>query len=219
MDVLRGVVGIQGETVRASYTGPGVDASGLYVGMTRGRHINTAITVARDLDDAVAHLADTMMRGRLEITLDDAHRASLGELGRAAREPADKGLRDALRIVREHLEAARAKERAGWARLRDMDAMLARVDAAIHARVLVSIGKRTPSAAERAAVAAQIVDARRDAAALTRQYRRLVATPDPGRDFRPTMLDAAGVVLEQQRQLEPLNIATQTSDPGGGLDL
>src|SRR5690606_33129320 len=37
------VHGIQGETTDASIVGPGVDASGLYVGMTRGRAHNEAI--------------------------------------------------------------------------------------------------------------------------------------------------------------------------------
>jgi exodeoxyribonuclease V alpha subunit len=78
------VHGIQGETVHASYVGPGVDAAGLYVGMTRGRVANTAITVARDPGEATERLAQTMLRGRLEVTLDDARRAANQELSRAA---------------------------------------------------------------------------------------------------------------------------------------
>ncbi|HRP99117.1 MAG TPA: AAA family ATPase, partial [Terrimesophilobacter sp.] len=74
------VHGIQGETVHASYTGPGVDAAGLYVGMTRGRIANTALIVARDREEAIGQLADTMLRGKLEVTLDHARRSARSEL-------------------------------------------------------------------------------------------------------------------------------------------
>lgn len=79
------VHGIQGETTDASIVGPGVDASGLYVGMTRGRIRNEAIAVARTDAEACAVIADSMTRGGIEVTLDDARRAALTELGRAAR--------------------------------------------------------------------------------------------------------------------------------------
>jgi exodeoxyribonuclease V alpha subunit len=50
------VHGIQGETTDAAVVGPDVDAAGLYVGLTRGRHQNVAITVARtDAGDDRAH--------------------------------------------------------------------------------------------------------------------------------------------------------------------
>ncbi|WES63925.1 AAA family ATPase [Microbacter sp. GSS18] len=81
------VHGIQGETTDASIVGPGVDASGLYVGMTRGRVRNEVIAVART--DALARdaIADSMMRGTIEVTIDDARRAALTELRRAALPP------------------------------------------------------------------------------------------------------------------------------------
>ncbi|HAS31100.1 MAG TPA: hypothetical protein DEA59_10180 [Microbacterium sp.] len=79
------VHGIQGETTDASIVGPGVDASGLYVGMTRGRSHNEAIAVARTDALARAAIADSMMRGVIEVDIDDARRAARVELGRAAR--------------------------------------------------------------------------------------------------------------------------------------
>ena len=48
------VHGIQGETTDAAVVGPDVDAAGLYVGLTRGRHQNVAITVARTDEEAIA---------------------------------------------------------------------------------------------------------------------------------------------------------------------
>ncbi|WP_223848858.1 hypothetical protein [Microbacterium hominis] len=80
------VHGIQGETTDAAVVGPDVDAAGLYVGLTRGRHHNTAITVARTDEEATAQLGATMMRGTTELTLQDAIRAAHAELRRAARE-------------------------------------------------------------------------------------------------------------------------------------
>jgi len=82
------VHGIQGETTDAAVVGPDVDAAGLYVGLTRGRHQNTAITVARDDEEAIANLGATMMRGTTELTIQDAMRAADAELQRAARERA-----------------------------------------------------------------------------------------------------------------------------------
>lgn len=81
------VHGIQGETTDASIVGPGVDASGLYVGMTRGREQNVAITIARTPVAARQAIAETMLRGTVEVTIDDGARAARVEWGRAAREP------------------------------------------------------------------------------------------------------------------------------------
>lgn len=81
------VHGIQGETTDASVVGPGVDASGLYVGMTRGRAHNEAIAIARSAAAARDQVADSMLRGTLEVSMDDSVRAALNELGRAARAP------------------------------------------------------------------------------------------------------------------------------------
>ena len=79
------VHGIQGETTDASIVGPGVDAAGLYVGMTRGRVHNEAIAIAWRAEAAREQIADTMMRGMLEVGVDDSVRAARAELGRAAR--------------------------------------------------------------------------------------------------------------------------------------
>lgn len=81
------VHGIQGETTDASVVGPGVDASGLYVGMTRGRVHNEAIAIARTGPAAREAIADSMLRGIPEVTLDDATCAARRELDRAARPP------------------------------------------------------------------------------------------------------------------------------------
>ncbi|MAB81707.1 MAG: hypothetical protein CMJ89_20410 [Planctomycetes bacterium] len=81
------VHGIQGETTDASIVGPGVDASGLYVGLTRGRLHNEAIVVARSDALARAALAESMARGRVEITMQDALHAARDELRRAALPP------------------------------------------------------------------------------------------------------------------------------------
>lgn len=80
------VHGIQGETTDASIVGPGVDASGLYVGMTRGRSHNEAVAIAWDQAGAREQIADSMMRGALEVSVEDSVRAARAELGRAARD-------------------------------------------------------------------------------------------------------------------------------------
>jgi exodeoxyribonuclease V alpha subunit len=121
------VYGIQGETVHVSYVGPGVDASGLYVGMTRGRAANTALTVARGRGEAIERLADTMMRGRLEITLEDGRGAARSELGRSARAP-DR--REAVAPI----GAADTRRRAFRDAIRKADVRVATVDAAGHGR-------------------------------------------------------------------------------------
>ena len=83
------VHGIQGETTDASIVGPGVDAAGLYVGMTRGRAHNEAVVIATTDAAAREKIADSMLRGTPEVTIDDSLRAALTELGRAARTPAN----------------------------------------------------------------------------------------------------------------------------------
>ncbi|KRA24068.1 hypothetical protein ASD65_06240 [Microbacterium sp. Root61] len=80
------VHGIQGETTDAAVVGPDVDAAGLYVGLTRGRHQNIAVTIARTDPDAISNIGATMMRGTTELTIQDAMRAAEAELRRAARE-------------------------------------------------------------------------------------------------------------------------------------
>lgn len=80
------VHGIQGETTDTSIVGPGVDAAGLYVGMTRGRVQNEAIALVRPGETAVEVIAGQMTRGLPEITIEDSRRAARAELGRAARD-------------------------------------------------------------------------------------------------------------------------------------
>lgn len=78
------VHGIQGETTDDSIVGPDVDASGLYVGLTRGRRHNTAITIAPTDEAAIDAIAAAMNRGVAELTIDDSVRAAREELCRAA---------------------------------------------------------------------------------------------------------------------------------------
>lgn len=79
------VHGIQGETTNVSVTGPGVDAAGLYVGLTRGKHQNEVILTAGDREKAREELVATMRRGIPEVTLEASRAAAAAELGRAAR--------------------------------------------------------------------------------------------------------------------------------------
>jgi len=79
------VHGVQGDTADASVVGPGVDAAGLYVGLTRGRLHNVAIVVARTDTAARECLAESMQRGTPELTMQDAVRAAQAEVRRAAR--------------------------------------------------------------------------------------------------------------------------------------
>ena len=81
------VHGIQGETTDASVVGPGADASGLYVGMTRGRAHNEVIAIARTSAAAREQVAESLLRGIPEVSIDDSIRAAHAELGRAARTP------------------------------------------------------------------------------------------------------------------------------------
>ncbi|PZO60212.1 MAG: hypothetical protein DI639_05405 [Leifsonia xyli] len=81
--------GIQGETTDDAYTGPGVDAAGLYVGNTRGKFHNESIHIAGTFDDARAQLIDTITRGIPETTIADGRTAAQAELDTAARAPGD----------------------------------------------------------------------------------------------------------------------------------
>lgn len=81
------VHGIQGETTDAATVGPGVDAAGLYVGMTRGRSHNQAIAIAPTPAAARQQIAESMLRGLPEVGIDDAIRAARTELERAALAP------------------------------------------------------------------------------------------------------------------------------------
>lgn len=79
------VHGVQGDTADASVVGPDVDAAGLYVGLTRGRLHNVAIVVARTDAATRERVAESMQRGAIEVTMQDAVRAAEAEMRRAAR--------------------------------------------------------------------------------------------------------------------------------------
>lgn len=89
------VHGVQGESTDAAIVGPGVDAAGMYVGMTRGRAVNSVIALATDRD-AAEDVADRMMRHSIEPTMEENRQAAWLELGRAAttlREGIEQGTR------------------------------------------------------------------------------------------------------------------------------
>jgi thymidylate kinase len=143
------VHGIQGETTHASMVGPGVDASGLYVGMTRGRTHNEAIAIAGTSAAARDRIADSMLRGIPEVSIDDSIRAAHTELSRAARppetplppdrtRPADHvpsaGPGRAEHAARVALDAATDWLQTTWRTLLDLDARIASDSATAHAR-------------------------------------------------------------------------------------
>ncbi|MBW9111956.1 AAA family ATPase [Microbacterium trichothecenolyticum] len=149
------VHGIQGETTDAAIVGPGVDASGLYVGMTRGRSHNEAIAIAGTDAEARDRIADCMLRGIPEVSIDDSLRAAHTELSRAARPPATvpwtdhtrRPLGHVLDIDRVHAEYQRREAtarrevdsatqwlHATWRTLLDLDARIAGDTAAGHCR-------------------------------------------------------------------------------------
>jgi hypothetical protein len=78
------VYGAQGETTDRSLVGPGVDAAGLYVGLTRGRNSNNIILTAPTPQAATAELTEMMQRAVIEPTIDASRTAAREELHRAA---------------------------------------------------------------------------------------------------------------------------------------
>ena len=82
------VYGVQGETTDRALVGPGVDAAGLYVGLTRGKHHNAAVLVASTADSAKSQLVEMMQRSALEETMAKSRAAAQAELRRTARAPA-----------------------------------------------------------------------------------------------------------------------------------
>jgi len=82
------VHGIQGETVDVAIVGPGMDAAGLYVGMTRGRWHNEVIVASPTMQLASAEVSEALMRGGREVTVADSVDAARRELRRAAIDPA-----------------------------------------------------------------------------------------------------------------------------------
>jgi exodeoxyribonuclease V alpha subunit len=79
------VHGIQGETTDTAIVGPGVTAEGLYVGLTRGRTANHVVTLAHTRTQQIDNLAQIIVNGKTETTLEDNREATLRELARAAR--------------------------------------------------------------------------------------------------------------------------------------
>ncbi|MGN6762436.1 MAG: AAA family ATPase [Leifsonia sp.] len=78
------VYGVQGETTDSALVGPGVDAAGLYVGLTRGKHHNAAVLVAPTENSAESQLVEMMQRQTLEETMEKSRAAAQTELRRAA---------------------------------------------------------------------------------------------------------------------------------------
>ncbi|MGH1525955.1 AAA family ATPase [Leifsonia sp. L25] len=78
------VYGVQGETTDRALVGPGVDAAGLYVGLTRGKQHNAAVLVAPTTNSAKSQLVDMMQRQTLEETMAKSRGAAHTELRRAA---------------------------------------------------------------------------------------------------------------------------------------
>ncbi|WP_374009540.1 AAA family ATPase [Leifsonia sp. LS-T14] len=81
------VYGVQGETTDRSIVGPGVDAAGLYVGLTRGKMSNVAVLVAPTEDSARTQLVETMQRQTVEETMEKSRAAARTEVRRAAQSP------------------------------------------------------------------------------------------------------------------------------------
>ncbi|WP_374976653.1 AAA family ATPase [Microbacterium trichothecenolyticum] len=156
------VHGIQGETTDAAVVGPDVDASGLYVGMTRGRSHNEAIAIAGTKAAARDRIADSMLRGIPEVSIDDSLRAARTELSRAARPPmpapwtdhARRPLGHVLDIDRVHAEYQRREATTRseldkatqwlhdtWRTLLDLDARIAGDTATGHGRPAGSDGE------------------------------------------------------------------------------
>ena len=78
------VYGAQGETTDRSLVGPGVDAAGLYVGLTRGRKDNNVVLATPTTGGAKTELVDMLRRGNVEPTMDASRNAAASELSRAA---------------------------------------------------------------------------------------------------------------------------------------
>lgn len=167
------VHGIQGETVHASYVGPGVDAAGLYVGMTRGRQSDTALAIARTPDKAIERLAETMLRGQLEVTLDDARRAAHNELRRATRDPHAYPGHDARREIATQIRAADERRRAVREAFQHLDVRAAAQEAIGHARADAAVlgEARAATSRRRTELTADDEGERQRIEALVREYR------------------------------------------------
>jgi exodeoxyribonuclease V alpha subunit len=82
------VYGVQGETTDCSLVGPGVDAAGLYVGLTRGKQQNAVVLVAPTEESARSELVEMMQRQTVEETMEKSRTAACCELRRAAQSAA-----------------------------------------------------------------------------------------------------------------------------------
>ncbi|MBO1741652.1 AAA family ATPase [Leifsonia sp. TF02-11] len=78
------VYGVQGETTDRALVGPGIDAAGLYVGLTRGKSTNDIVLVAPTQASAKTQLVEMMQRTPIEETLDASRTAARAEFNRAA---------------------------------------------------------------------------------------------------------------------------------------
>ncbi len=224
------VHGIQGETTDAAVVGPGVDASGLYVGMTRGRIHNEAIAIARTDGVARDQVAESMLRGTPEVTLDDSVRAVRIELGRAARDEmppsgaisswTDRRRRplgtvadlDRMLIVTEkrladltsRLEPLQQWIHAGAQMLRDIDAADASTGAGRHA----SLSSPAPAqlAEDRRGILAERLDKRTaEQAELLREHSTLTRTRNDveiERQFRDILPHHVAVIEARERQVQ-----------------
>ncbi|MFH8251499.1 AAA family ATPase [Microbacterium sp. B2969] len=216
------VHGIQGETTDASIVGPGVDASGLYVGMTRGRAHNEAIAIARSAGAAREHVADSMMRGTLEVSIDDSMRAARNELGRAARAPIgepdlpawnDRTRRPygGVTAIDQLVSASRERDRDALERLGDLRdwlidgaRALARVDARIAALDANGHGRGVEPGPERAPAGSR--DRLADLLSLRRsEYEALGSTYTS--QTRAT--DLAEAERGARRRMDPLRCQTE----------
>lgn len=178
------VHGIQGETTDASIVGPGVDASGLYVGMTRGRAHNEAIAIARTDAAARDQIADSMMRGIAEVSIDDSVRAARSELGRASRPPAEADIAE-LAELHDWMRRTRRK-------LLELDTEISAADAETHGRPsLMRDGSLL--ADKRAALDAEYGNASDRYENLSRKYRATA----PRTDSRNAADEAAPLVHPQ----------------------
>jgi hypothetical protein len=78
------VYGVQGETTDRSLVGPGVDAAGLYVGLTRGKQHNAAVLVAPTESAAKSKLVEMLQHETVEETLEKSRAAAQTEFRRSA---------------------------------------------------------------------------------------------------------------------------------------
>lgn len=202
------VHGIQGETTDASIVGPGVNASGLYVGMTRGRLHNEAVAIAHTAATARDRIADSMMRGTPEVSIDDSERAARTELGRAARKPvptsahdvpwSDRVRRPLGHVVNLGLSISTQKQRAD-AILAKLDEVHAWLDASASALHNASLDDAVRNARAHARPTEPATHDTRavDAARKALSERRLAVTA--GRDRLASDYSRAILLLDQAR--------------------